>query len=200
MDKSCLVWIVLILIIGGGAIAYSNIKSNEAAEKKKVERKKEIADSIAQAKKDAESKKPCNRVGKYVYVDQVGVLHTELHCGAINEGGTLSGYATDEDGDDVDVSRSIKCGSGVKRILLKDIDKSLLKKSCHICIDDDMYEFLIQYGVSAKSRFSIHEKKKITGVDWVSDSDDKSNFTEDDIDPEVKRYANAKALAKKYGF
>lgn len=200
MDKSCLVWIVLILIIGGGAIAYSNIKSNEAAEKKKVERKKEIADSIAQAKKDAESKKPCNRVGKYVYVDQVGVLHTELHCGAINEGGTLSGYATDEDGDDVDVSRSIKCGSGVKRILLKDMDKSLLKKSCHICIDDDMYEFLIQYGVSAKSRFSIHEKKKITGVDWVSDSDDKSNFTEDDIDPEVKRYANAKALAKKYGF
>lgn len=87
----------------------------------------EIADSIAQAKKDAESKKPCNRVGKYVYVDQVGVLHTELSCGAINEGGTLSGYATDEDGDDVDVSRSIKCGSGVKRILLKDMDKSLLK-------------------------------------------------------------------------
>ena len=129
-------------------------------QKKAAERKKEIVDSIAQAKKDAESKKPCNRVGKYVYVDQVGVLHTELRCGAINEGGTLSGYATDEDGDDVDVSRSIKCGSGVKRILLKGMDKSLLKKSCHICIDDDMYEFLVQYGVSAKSRFSIHEKKK----------------------------------------
>lgn len=200
MNKSCLVWVILILIIGVGGITYSKIKSNEAAEKKKVERQKEIADSIAQAKKDAESKKPCNRVGKYVYVDQVGVLHTELRCGAINEGGTLSGYATDEDGDDVEVSRSIKCGSGVKRILLKDMDKSLLKKSCHICIDDDMYEFLIQYGVSAKSRFSIHEKKKITGVDWVSDSDDKSNFTEDDIDPEIKKYANAKALAKKYGF
>lgn len=167
MDKSCLIWIVLILIVGGGFVAYSNIKSDEAAEKKKVERQMEIADSIAQAKKDAESKKPCNRVGKYVYVDQVGVLHTELSCGAINEGGTLSGYATDEDGDDVDVSRSIKCGSGVKRILLKDMDKSLLKKSCHICIDDDMYEFLVQYGVSAKSRFSIHEKKKITGVKWV---------------------------------
>lgn len=192
MDKSCLVWIVLILIIGGGFITYSNIKSDEAAEKKKVERQNEIADSIAQAKKDAESKKPCNRVGKYVYVDQVGVLHTELRCGAINEGGTLNGYAKDEDCDDVDVSRSIKCGSGVKRILLKDMDKSLLKKSCHICIDDDMYEFLIQYGVS------IPEKKKITGVNWVSDS--KSNFTEDDIDPEIKKYANAKALAKKYGF
>lgn len=200
MNKSCLVWVILILIIGVGGITYSKIKSNESAEKKKVERQKEIADSIAQAKKDEESKKPCNRVGKYVYVDQVGVLHTELRCGAINEGGTLSGYATDEDGDDVEVSRSIKCGSGVKRILLKDMDKSLLKKSCHICIDDDMYEFLIQYGVSAKSRFSIHEKKKITGVDWVSDSDDKSNFTEDDIDPEMKKYANAKALAKKYGF
>ena len=192
MDKSCLIWIFVILIIGGGFVAYSNIKSDEAAEKKKVERQMEIADSIAQAKKDAESKKPCNRVGKYVYVDQVGVLHTELHCGAINEGGTLSGYATDEDGDDVDVSRSIKCGSGVKRILLKDMNKSLLKKSCHICIDDDMYEFLIQYGVS------LPEKKKITGVNWVSDS--KSKFTEDDIDPEIKKYANAKALAKKYGF
>ena len=192
MDKSCLIWIFVILIIGGGFVAYSNIKSDEAAEKKKVERQMEIADSIAQAKKDAESKKPCNRVGKYVYVDQVGVLHTELHCGAINEGGTLSGYATDEDGDDVDVSRSIKCGSGVKRILLKDMNKSLLKKSCHICIDDDMSEFLIQYGVS------IPEKKKITGVNWVSDS--KSKFTEDDIDPEIKKYANAKALAKKYGF
>lgn len=167
MNKSCLVWVILILIIGVGGITYSKIKSNEAAEKKKVERQKEIADSISKAKKDAESKKPCNRVGKYVYVDQVGVLHTELHCGAINEGGTLSGYATDEDGDDVDVSRSIKCGSGVKRMLLKDMDKSLLKKSCHICIDDNMYEFLIQYGVSAKSRFSIHEKKKITGVKWV---------------------------------
>ena len=192
MDKSCLIWIFVIFIIGGGFVAYSNIKSDEAAEKKKVERQMEIADSIAQAKKDAESKKPCNRVGKYVYVDQVGVLHTELHCGAINEGGTLSGYATDEDGDDVDVSRSIKCGSGVKRILLKDMNKSLLKKSCHICIDDDMYEFLIQYGVS------IPEKKKITGVNWVSDS--KSKFTEDDIDPEIKKYDNAKALAKKYGF
>ena len=192
MDKSCLIWIFVILIIGGGFVAYSNIKSDEAAEKKKVERQMEIADSIAQAKKDAESKKPCNRVGKYVYVDQVGVLHTELHCGAINEGGTLSGYATDEDGDDVDVLRSIKCASGVKRILLKDMNKSLLKKSCHICIDDDMYEFLIQYGVS------IPEKKKITGVNWVSDS--KSKFTEDDIDPEIKKYANAKALAKKYGF
>ena len=192
MDKSCLIWIFVILIIGGGFVAYSNIKSDEAAEKKKVERQMEIADSIAQAKKDAESKKPCNRVGKYVYVDQVGVLHTELHCGAINEGGTLSGYATDEDGDDVDVSRSIKCGSGVERILVKDMNKSLLKKSCHICIDDDMYEFLIQYGVS------IPEKKKITGVNWVSDS--KSKFTEDDIDPEIKKYANAKALAKKYGF
>ena len=142
-------------------------KKQEELAKKAAERKKEIVDSIAQAKKDAESKKPCNRVGKYVYVDQVGVLHTELRCGAINEGGTLSGYATDEDGDDVDVSRSIKCGSGVKRILLKGMDKSLLKKSCHICIDDDMYEFLVQYGVSAKSRFSIHEKKKITGVKWV---------------------------------
>ena len=179
MDKSCLIWIVVILIVGGGFVAYSNIKSDEAAEKKKVERQMEIADSIAQAKKDAESKKPCNRVGKYVYVDQVGVLHTELRCGAINEGGTLSGYATDEDGDDVDVSRSIKCGSGVKRILLKNMNKSLLKKACHICIDDDMYEFLIQYGVS------IPEKKKITGVNWVSDS--KSKFTEDDIDPEIKK-------------
>lgn len=192
MNKSCLVWVVLILIIGVGGITYSKIKSNEAAEKKKVERQKEIADSISKAKEYAESKKPCNRVGKYVYVDQVGVLHTELRCGAINEGGTLSGYAIDEDGDEVDVSRSIKCGSGVKRILLEDMNKSLLKKSCHICIDDDMYEFLIQYGVS------IPEKKKITGVNWVSDS--KSKFTEDDIDPEIKKYANAKALAKKYGF
>lgn len=56
MDKSCLIWIVLILIIGVGGITYSKIKSNEAAEKKKVERQMEIADSIAQAKKDAESK------------------------------------------------------------------------------------------------------------------------------------------------
>ena len=108
-----------------------------------------------------------------------------------NQGG-VGIIILDEDGDEVDVSRSIKCGSGVKRILLKDMNKSLLKKSCHICIDDDMYEFLIQYGVS------IPEKKKITGVNWVSDS--KSKFTEDDIDPEIKKYANAKALAKKYGF
>lgn len=35
MDKSCLIWIVLILIIGVGGITYSKIKSNEAAEKKK---------------------------------------------------------------------------------------------------------------------------------------------------------------------
>lgn len=167
MDKSCLAWIVAILIIGGVFVAYSNIKSDEAAEKEKVERNKEIDDSIAQVKEYTESQKPCNRVGKYVYVDQVGVLHTKLHCGAINEGGTISGYATDEDGDNVDISRNIKCGSGVNRILLKDMDKSLLKKSCHKCIDDDMYEFLVQYGVSAKSRFSIHEKKKITGVKWV---------------------------------
>ena len=35
MDKSCLIWIFVILIIGGGFVAYSNIKSDEAAEKKK---------------------------------------------------------------------------------------------------------------------------------------------------------------------
>lgn len=61
-----------------------------------------------------------------MYSNQVGVLHTELRCGAINEGGTLSGYATDEDGDDVEVSRSIKCGSGVKRILYKNIMNAYL--------------------------------------------------------------------------
>lgn len=158
MDKSCLVWVVLILIIVGGGVTYSKIKSNEAAEKKKVERQKEVADSIAQAKNDAESRKPCNRVGKYVYIDQVGVLHINLRCRAINEGGTLSGYVTDENGDDVDVSRSIKCGSGVKRILLKNMDKSLLKNSCHICIDDDMYDYLENF-----------KYRKPTGVNWSAD-------------------------------
>ena len=156
-----------VIFLGFLAFVSCEDKKKEELAQKVSERKKEIADSIAQAKEYAERQKPCNRVGKYVYVDQVGVLHTELRCGAINEGGTLSGYATDENGDNVDVSRSIKCGSGVNRILLKDMDKSLLKKSCHKCIDDDMYEFLKQYGVSINSNFSIHEKKKITGVNWV---------------------------------
>lgn len=122
-------------------------KKREELERKAAERKKEMADSIAQqAEKDAESNRPCNRVGKYVYIDQLGVLHTKSHCNHINDGGSLDGYVTDEDGNTVDVSKDIKCGSGVNRVLLKDMNKSLLVKSCSYCIDDKMYEYLKNYG------------------------------------------------------
>ena len=156
-----------------------------------IQRQKEVADSVKKAKEEAENNKPCNRLGKYLYIDALGVLHIRLHCHLINDGGSLSGTVLDENGEEVDVSHSVKCGSGVKRVLLKDFDKSLLNKSCRGCIDDDMYEFLLW-----------HDKKKHLGVDWKSDSenDDKKKFTEDDIDQAIKSYATAKNLAKKYGF
>lgn len=111
-----------------------------------LERKKEIADSTRKANEEYEKNKPCNRIGKYVYIDQLDVLHTRLHCGGINDGGTLSGSTTDENGEEVEVSSRIKCGSGIERIKLKDLDKSLLENSCHNCIDDDMYDYLKKYG------------------------------------------------------
>ena len=111
-----------------------------------LERKKEIADSTRKANDEYEKNKPCNRIGKYVYIDQLDVLHTRLHCGGINDGGTLSGSTTDENGEEVEVSSRIKCGSGVERIKLKDINKSLLENSCRNCIDDDMYDYLKKYG------------------------------------------------------
>ena len=111
-----------------------------------LERKKEIADSTRKANEEYEKNKPCNRIGKYIYIDQLDVLHTRLHCGGINDGGTLSGSTTDENGEEVEVSSRIKCGSGVERIKLKDLDKSLLENSCHNCIDDDMYDYLKKYG------------------------------------------------------
>lgn len=110
------------------------------------ERKKEIADSVKKVNDEYEKNKPCNRVGKYLYIDKLDVLHTRLHCGGINDGGTLSGSTTDENGEEVEVSSRIKCGSGVERIKLKDLDKSLLENSCRNCIDDDMYDYLKKYG------------------------------------------------------
>lgn len=110
------------------------------------ERKKEIADSVKKVNDEYGKNKPCNRVGKYLYIDQLDVLHTRLHCGGINDGGTLSGSTTDENGEEVEVSSRIKCGSGVERIKLKDLDKSLLENSCRNCIDDDMYDYLKKYG------------------------------------------------------
>lgn len=110
------------------------------------ERKKEIADSVRMANEEYEKNKPCNRVGKYLYIDHLDVLHTRLHCGGINDGGTLSGSTTDENGEEVEVSSRIKCGSGVERIKLKDLNKSLLENSCRNCIDDDMYDYLKKYG------------------------------------------------------
>lgn len=174
MDKSCLVCFFLILIIGVGFITCSYIKNDEAAEKKKVEQQKEIADSLACARESAEAMKPTNRVGKYVYLDCLNVLHVKLRCSHINDGGSLDGTTIDEDGNEVDVSRSIKCGSGVKRILLKDMDKSLLKKACHICIDDEMYEYLEKYGTldglmdecTERNDSNDSNKKKLTGVIW----------------------------------
>lgn len=158
MNKSCLVWVVLILIIGVGGITYSKIKSNEAAEKKKVERQKEIADSISKAKEYAESKKPCNRVGKYVYLDYYGVVHIDNDCVFINFIANTYGSYTDEDGNAVDASKKIRHGSGVKRILLKDFNKSMLKNACHNCIDDDIYDYLENF-----------KYRKPTGVNWAAD-------------------------------
>lgn len=107
------------------------------------ERRNEVADSI----KAAETNKPYNKVGKYVYVDQLGVLHIRLHCRGINEGGNLSGCVTNEDCDNIDVSRDVKCGSGVDRILLEEMDKSLLKKSCRFCVDDEVFDYLKEFRV-----------------------------------------------------
>ena len=147
------------------------ISCESSAQEKRDEeidaRKKEIADSVKQAKEEAERNEPRNRVGRYVYIDQVGVLHTYLHCHAINEGGTLSGYTTDDEGEDIEVSNSIKCGSGVRRVLLKEMDKSLLKKSCNVCIDDAMYDYLLKYG-TLEGLFGEESDrhKRLTGVKW----------------------------------
>lgn len=202
MDKSCLVWIVAIIIFGSGFFVYSNIKSDEAAEKKRVERQKQVADSIAQAKKDAESKKPCNRIGKYVYVDYFGVVHAERNCGLINFVADTYGSYTDEDGNEVDANKDIRHGSGVKRIMLKDFNKAMLANSCHDCIDDDMYEYLMKYGTTAKSKLSIFSHSNVNKLfkEWEKDGNDKNKFKETDIDPEILKLSHTKALAKKYGF
>lgn len=147
------------------------ISCGSKKEKEEDIRKKEIADSVKQARENAKAMKPTNRVGKYVYLDCLNVLHVKLRCSHINDGGSLDGTTIDEDGNEVDVSRSIKCGSGVKRILLKDMDKSLLKKSCHICIDDEMYEYLEKYGtldglMDECTERNDSNKKKLTGVIW----------------------------------
>lgn len=155
-------------------------KKQEELARKAAERKKEMADSIVLAEKDAESNRPCNRVGKYVYIDQLGVLHTKIHCNHINDGGSLDGYVTDEDGDAVDVSKNIKCGSGVNRVLLKDMNKSLLVKSCSYCIDDKMYEYLKKYGtidgLFDESNNATEESESV-GVELKKDGFEKSNVS-----------------------
>lgn len=110
------------------------------------ERRKEIADSIKQDKAEKEKSKPKNRIGKYVYIDQYAVTHVSLHCPYINYVANVSGTSTDDDGNQIDVDRNIRHGSGVERMLLKDYDKELLSNACKSCVDDDMYEYLQKYG------------------------------------------------------
>lgn len=114
-------------------------------EKEEDMRKKEIADSVKQAREDAEAMKPSNRVGKYVYLDCLKVLHVKLRCSHINDGGSLDGITIDEDGDEVDVTKNIKNGSGVKRIPTLILDKRLLENCCRYCIDDAVYNYLVDY-------------------------------------------------------
>lgn len=166
MNKLCLSWLFALFVLN----MCSCVEDDTQAKREAAERRKEIADSVRQAKEDAESNKPCNRVGKYVYVDQLGVLHILLHCRSINDGGELRGSKTDEEGDDIDVSTRIKCGSGIKRIALKDMDKSLLNKSCHVCIDDDVYDYLKEYGtlegIFDECDVQHSNKKKTLGIKW----------------------------------
>lgn len=126
-------------------------KKKEELVQKTAKRKKEIADSIKKEKEYEESKKPYNRVGKYVYVDYYGVIHVKVNCDYINFIANTYGSYTDEDGNEVDASKDIRHGSGVKRIQLKDFNKAMLSNSCHHCIDDDMYEYLKNYKEAPKN-------------------------------------------------
>lgn len=135
--RKVLVILTLIILL----VACSEDKSSTAEE-----RRKEIVDSIKQDKADKEKNKPKNRIGKYVYIDHFAVTHVNLHCSYINYVGNESGTSTDEEGNQIDVDRNIRHGSGVERVLLKDYDKELLANACKSCVDDDMYEYLQKYG------------------------------------------------------
>ena len=75
MKRLLLIFIPLLLL---ASCNDGKKKAAEAASKKTKE------DSIAHMKKDSISSLPQNRVGKYVYLDNYGVLHTRLGCVRIN--------------------------------------------------------------------------------------------------------------------
>lgn len=68
-------------------------------------------------------------IGKYVYMDSRGILHTENPC-------ILGGKVTDENGETY--------YSGIKRIDTSNIYLEDLQSLCPWCIDDKIYEKLFE--------------------------------------------------------
>ena len=155
MKRLLLIFIPLLLL---ASCNDGKKKAAEAASKKTKE------DSIAHMKKDSISSLPQNRVGKYVYLDNYGVLHTRLGCVRINYVSSTTKEVTDDDGNLIDETSDVRHGSGVKRVPLDGITISMLQNACHYCVKDDMYDYLRNKITSDKH---LNEKKPL-GIKWIN--------------------------------
>ena len=66
-------------------------------------------------------------VGDYVYIDKDGTLHADRECVEIG-----------------DLVLEIKKSSALRRVPLNELTKSMLDKCCNRCINDVMFDNLVQ--------------------------------------------------------
>lgn len=115
---------------------------------KKIEKEKE-AKAEALIKEQEEEKKEQERkaaeverrsIGEYLFIDALGTTHLKRNCLEIGRTEYRYGF-TEEDEEDIKV-----VGNGVRRIPVSELSADDIRNSklCNRCVDDEIYERLIE--------------------------------------------------------
>lgn len=130
--------VIIAVVVGVASLFYFR---NEAEEKKAAKAEaflRQEEEKKEQERKAAEEER--RRIGKYLFIDALGTTHLKRNCWEI--GKTEYSYSyTKEDDEDIKV-----VGNGVRRIRVSELSADDIRKSklCNECIDDEIYERLIE--------------------------------------------------------
>lgn len=124
---------VIILVV---AIYFVYQRSNEREEEKKAKAEAYLKQEEEKKEKELnEYKAERRRIGKYLYVDVFGTIHLHHDCFV---------FVARKFGDAEDEVTPVS--SGVRRVLVSDFSGNDIRNGelCQECIDDDIYERLIE--------------------------------------------------------
>lgn len=136
-DIGCFVGIIAFIV--GIAFLFGYNKNMEEEKKAKAEAfLRQEEEKKEQERKAAEVER--RSIGKYLFIDALGTTHLKRNCLEIGRTEYRYGF-TEEDEEDITV-----VGNGVRRILVSELSADDIRKSklCNECIDDEIYERLIE--------------------------------------------------------